>query len=153
MCDGVSMCQLRSTDAVAGRRVGRRLLALPLLAAFGLADSSYLLWRHGREAGGFCLANGCDVVNRSDYAEIAGIPVAAFGVAAYLLLLALSVAAAAGGHRGALGMIIAVAGIGMGISAWLVYLQVAVIGAICAWCMLSALTMTSIFVVSLSARS
>jgi uncharacterized membrane protein len=74
--------------------------------------------------------------------------VAAFGIAGYLALFALSVMAAALGGGSVVGAIIAISGIGVGVSAYLVYLQVAVIGAICSWCVLSAFTMTSIFILS-----
>jgi hypothetical protein len=48
-------------------------------------------------------------------------------------------------------VIVAIAGIGVAVSAWLIYLQVAVIESICSWCVLSAFTMTSLFALSLSA--
>jgi hypothetical protein len=54
-------------------------------------------------------------------------------------------------NRRVLGVMLAIAGIGVTVSAWLVYLQVAVIGSICFWCVLSALTMLSILAMSLSA--
>jgi uncharacterized membrane protein len=69
---------------------------------------------------------------------------------AYLTLLALSIVAIVLGGRNLVGMIFAVSGIGVGVSAFLVYLQVAVIKAMCFWCGLSALTMTSIFAVGLA---
>ncbi|MDE2179796.1 MAG: vitamin K epoxide reductase family protein [candidate division NC10 bacterium] len=145
------MSQLRSTEVVGGRRAWRWLLGLPGLALFGLADSAYLLWQHRTARMAFCLAGGCDVVNQGEYSEINGIPLAAFGVGAYLLLLVLSIMAVTLDSRRTLGMIVAIAGIGVAVSAWLIYLQVAVIESICVWCVLSALTMTSLFALSLSA--
>lgn len=144
------MSQLRSTEAVGSRRTMRWLLALPILALFGLADSGYLLWQHRADTAAFCLAGGCDVVNQSAYSEIRGIPLAVFGIGGYLLLLTLSIVAVRLVSRRVLGIIAAIAGIGVGVSAWLVYLQVAVIESICLWCVLSALTMTSLFGLSLS---
>ena len=78
-------------------------LALMLLSLLGMADSGYLFWKHRRSTllttgtGGsnFCQAGGCDLVSQGKYAEVKGIPVAAFGIAGYLALLALSVMAAA----------------------------------------------------------
>lgn len=150
MRDGAPMSQLRSTEAVGGRQARRWLLALPVLALFGLADSGYLLWQHRAQSPVFCLAGGCDVVNQGAYAEILGIPIAAFGVGTYLLLLNLSIMAVTLDSRRALGMVVAIAGIGVAVSAWLIYLQVAVIESICVWCVLSAFTMTSLFALSLS---
>ena len=145
-----------SVDASAVPRVRRWLVALMLLSLLGMADSGYLFWKHRRSTllttgtGGsnFCQAGGCDLVSQGKYAEVKGIPVAAFGIAGYLALLALSVMAAALGGGSVVGAIIAISGIGVGVSAYLVYLQVAVIGAICSWCVLSAFTMGSIFILS-----
>jgi uncharacterized membrane protein len=131
-------------------------VALMLLSLLGMADSGYLFWKHRRSTllttgtGGsnFCQAGGCDLVSQGEYAEVKGIPVAAFGIAGYLALLALSVMAAALGGRSLMWGIVGVSGIGVLVSAFLVYLQIAVIGAICSWCVLSAFTMTSIFILS-----
>ena len=124
---------------------------LPVLALLGMADSGYLLWLHRTTTSAFCPTAGCDVVNQGEYSEIRGVPLAAFGIAAYLALLALSVMAVALDSRRVLGVMLAIAGIGVAVSAWLVYLQVAVIGSICFWCVLSAFTMLSILAMSLSA--
>lgn len=147
-----SMC----TRASHGRGIRRWLVVLMLLSLLGMADSGYLFWKHRRSTllttgtGGsnFCQAGGCDLVSQGEYAEVKGIPVAAFGIAGYLALFALSVMASALGGRSVVGAIIAISGIGVGVSAYLVYLQVAVIRAICSWCVLSAFTMTSIFILS-----
>ena len=147
-----SMC----TRASHGGGIRRWLVALMLLSLLGIADSGYLFWKHRRSTllttgtGGsnFCQAGGCDLVSQGKYAEVKGIPVAAFGIAGYLALLALSVMAAALGGRSLMWGIVGISGIGVVVSAFLVYLQVAVIGAICSWCVLSAFTMTSIFILS-----
>ena len=147
-----SMC----TRASHGSGIRRWLVALMLLSLLGMADSGYLFWKHRRSTllttgtGGsnFCQAGGCDLVSQGKYAEVKGIPVAAFGIAGYLALLALSVMAAVLGGRSLMWGIVGISGIGVVVSAFLVYLQVAVIGAICSWCVLSAFTMTSIFILS-----
>ena len=144
------------TRASHGSGIGRWLVALVLLSLLGVADSGYLFWKHRRSTllttgtGGsnFCQAGGCDLVSQGKYAEVMGIPVAAFGIAGYLALLALSVMAAALGGRSLMWGIVGISGIGVLVSAFLVYLQIAVIGAICSWCVLSAFTMTSIFILS-----
>lgn len=151
-----SMC----TRASHGSGIRRWLVALMLLSLLGMADSGYLFWKHRRSTllttgtGGsnFCQAGGCDLVSQGKYAEVKGIPVAAFGIASYLALLALSMMAAALGGGSVVGAIIAISGIGVGVSAYLVYLQVAVIRAICSWCVLSAFTMALIFILSIVVR-
>ena len=147
-----SMC----TRASHGSGIRRWFVALMLLSLLGMADSGYLFWKHRRSTllttgtGGsnFCQAGGCDLVSQGKYAEVKGIPVAAFGIAGYLALLALTLMAAALGGRSLMWGIVGISGIGVVVSAFLVYLQVAVIGAICSWCVLSAFTMTSIFILS-----
>lgn len=141
----------RSTEAVAGLHARRWLPALPILALVGLTDSGYLLWRHRTATSAFCPTGGCDVVNQGAYSEIWGIPLAAIGIAAYLLLFALSIMAVRLDSRRVLGVMLVIAGIGVAVSAWLIYLQVAVIESICLWCVLSAFTMIFIFALSLSA--
>ena len=138
-----------SIKAFAGSRARRWLVALTFLSFVGVADSSYLLWTHHSGGSARCPANGCNVVTQGEYAEIRGIPVAAFGVVGYLTLLTLSVLAVALGGRSLLGAIVAISGIGVVVSAFLVYLQVGVIGAICPWCILSAFTMTALFILSI----
>jgi uncharacterized membrane protein len=119
-----------------------------VLSIVGIADSGYLLQRHARGGSGFCPAYGCDIVNQGEYAEVKGIPVASFGIAGYLALLALSVMAAALGGRSVIRTIFILSGVGVIVSAYLVYLQVAVIKSICFWCVVSAFTMVSIFILS-----
>ena len=138
-----------STKAVAGSRVRRWVVAVILLSLVGVADSSYLLWKHRSGGPASCPANGCDLVTQGEYGEIRGIPVAAFGVVGYLTLLALSVLAVAFGGRSLLGAIVAISGIGVVVSVFLVYLQVGVIKAVCPWCMISAFTMTALFILSI----
>lgn len=149
MREGEPTSRSRSTEVSTPSRAWRWLVALMLLALLGVADSSYLLWKHSGGSTAFCPAGGCDAVNQGEYSEIRGLPLAAFGVAGYVALLALSVMAATRGHRGLVAAICAISGLGVIASAFLVYLQIVVIKAICFWCVLSAFTMTAIFVLSI----
>lgn len=71
-------------------------LIIAILSLAGVAVSGMSLQRHyAKSASEFCDFSqtfNCDVVNRSDYSEIAGIPVAGIGVAGYAALLLLSTA-------------------------------------------------------------
>jgi protein-disulfide isomerase/uncharacterized membrane protein/rhodanese-related sulfurtransferase len=126
------------------------LLALPLL---GLFDSLYLLWAYTSPSRPMvCLGSGCDAVRASSYAHLFGLPLPVFGVANYtvlgLLIFALVLVSAP------LGRVIqwTVAGISGGgflFSLYLTSLQAFVIHAWCAWCDISALVVTGIFVLSL----
>ena len=126
------------------------LLALPLL---GLFDSLYLLWVYTSPSRPIvCLGSGCDAVRASSYAHLFGLPLPAFGVASYALLGLLIFAGVLVSPRLGRAIQYAVAGIscaGFLFSIYLTSLEAFVIHAWCAWCVVSALVVTGIFVLSL----
>jgi vitamin-K-epoxide reductase (warfarin-sensitive) len=69
-------------------------LVVAILALAGMAVSAVSLQRHyAKSASQFCDFGerfNCDVVNRSEYSSIVGIPVAGIGVAGYAVLFALA---------------------------------------------------------------
>jgi uncharacterized membrane protein len=69
-------------------------------------------------------------VQRSEYAELAGVPVAVLGIVAYSALLI--TALVPGQPAAAVGAGIALTGAAF--SAWLLYAQLALIDAVCQWC-------------------
>ncbi|HWU39425.1 MAG TPA: vitamin K epoxide reductase family protein [Candidatus Acidoferrum sp.] len=92
----------------------------------------------------------CDTVNNSVYAKISGIPVAFIGLAGYLLLLGLAVAALhtwGPAHRRLLAISFVLALGGVGFSAYLSYIELFVIHAICNWCVASAVVITLLAIV------
>ncbi len=96
----------------------------------------------------------CHTVQSSQYADIAGIPVAVFGLAMYVVLLGLLGARllGRGGERTqeALAQVtFALALGGVLYSAYLTYLELAVIHAICVWCVTSALIITAVFLLAI----
>jgi uncharacterized membrane protein len=105
-------------------------LASAALAAAGAGLSGWLLYV--RETGGTlaCSTGGCETVQSSPYAELAGVPVAALGLAGFLALLAASLVH---GERGRLAQA-TLALAAFLFSSYLLYVQAAVIGAICQWC-------------------
>jgi len=80
--------------AVSQSRAGWLLIAIAVLAVFGILLSAISLQRHYAKSDttfcDFTQKFSCDIVNRSEYSEIAGIPVAAIGVAGYAALFLLS---------------------------------------------------------------
>jgi uncharacterized membrane protein len=123
----------------------RRLrFAVVLLAAAGAAIAGYLLYH--RVAGGTiaCTTGGCEEVQDSKYAELAGVPVALLGLLAYVALFATAPSGQelvrAAGAAIALG--------GLAFSLYLVYVQVAIIEAICQWCIASDVVMAALAVVT-----
>ncbi len=133
---------------------------LPLLAAvvalIGLADAVYLTIKHFTGEKVPCsIVEGCEQVLTSSYAEIAGIPLAIFGAAAYFAAFSLAILAAFGNRPAwtLFGVQVAVMTI---FTAWLVYLQAFVIEAFCQFCLVSAavtLTLFVIFIISKFFRS
>lgn len=124
-------------------------LAAAIVALFGLADSIYLTVHHYTAEPVPCsLLEGCEQVLTSSYAEIAGVPLAGFGAVAYFVAFSLALLAAFGDRRmwklyGAQATVMA------GFSGWLIYLQGMVIGAFCQFCLLSALSSITLFILFL----
>jgi uncharacterized membrane protein len=113
---------------------------LAVLAVVGLLMSAYLTWIHLRGVAPICLAGGggCETVQASRYAEIMGIPVAVLGLAGYAGLL---LSALLRGEVGALlGLFVAL--VSVLFSAYLTWLEIFVIDAICQWCVTSAVLIT-----------
>jgi uncharacterized membrane protein len=112
--------------------------AIAALALVGIGLTGYLLYV--RYSGGTiaCTSGGCETVQSSRYAELAGIPVAALGALAYAGILMSAVrdddVAVAGG--------IALSLVGVAFGAYLLYLQLHVIGAVCEWCLASDVVMS-----------
>lgn len=124
-----------------------RRLALVSLALAGVetAVAGYLTWEHGHGAAPVCLAGGggCQTVAESDYAKIAGMPVAALGLLGALALVALAPWSQLI-PRTAAGML---ALVGFLFSAYLTFIELFVIDAICQWCVASACLWTAMAVV------
>jgi uncharacterized membrane protein len=118
----------------------RRLWAVSLtLAALGLAIAGYLTYIHYAGIQPLCnIAHGCEKVQKSEYAKLAGIPVAVLGLLGYLGILgALVVRGEPARMAGALFALF-----GFGFSAYLTYRELFTIDAICQWCVASAILMT-----------
>jgi uncharacterized membrane protein len=107
-------------------------LAAGLVALAGLAVAGYLTWAHFDDAALVCVAGGgCETVQESEYAEIAGIPVAMLGLGAYASLLALVVFDGPNARLAAAMLAL----VGLVFSGYLLALQLFVIDAVCAWCL------------------
>jgi uncharacterized membrane protein len=119
---------------------------LAAVAAAGLLVSAYLTWSQLRGVAPACVGSGsgCETVQTSRYAEILGFPVAALGLLAYAGLL---LSAAIGGERSALfGLFVAL--VSVLFSAYLTYLELFVIGAICQWCVASAVLVVAALILT-----
>jgi uncharacterized membrane protein len=135
---------------------GASIAKLPVLGAIvalaGLADSAYLTVHHLTAEPVPCtIVAGCETVLTSSYAQIGGIPLAAFGAAAYFVAFSLALLAAFGNK-----MMWTLFGIQVVIMSlftlWLLYLQGYVIGAFCQFCLISALTTFSMLGIFIASR-
>lgn len=123
-----------------------------LLALLGLADSVYLTVHHYTAEPVPCsIVEGCETVLTSAYAEIAGVPLAAFGALAYFIAFSLAVLTVFGNRS--MWMLFGVQSFVMAaVSVYLIYLQGFVIGAFCQFCLISAATSITLFIVFLVSR-
>ncbi len=110
------------------------------IAALGAAIAAYLTLAGPDPA--CVIAHGCAVVQSSTYAKLAGIPVAALGLAGYGVILAAQVR----DTEAARTVAATTALTGAGFSGWLTYVEVFRLEAICAWCVGSAVCMTALAV-------
>jgi uncharacterized membrane protein len=107
--------------------------ALVALCLAGVLVAGYLLsarWGHTEL---ICSTGGCETVQSSSYAELFGIPVAAAGLVGYLLIGASALVNTAPARP--VGAALALGALAF--SAYLLVIQLAVIGAVCDWCLAS----------------
>jgi uncharacterized membrane protein len=113
----------------------------------GIGDTAYLVYEklHGIVPG--CLVlNGCEKVLTSQYSTVFGITLAHIGLVYYAYMLALAVLLAIDPYSKGLrfGML-AYAAIGLAFSVYFEWFQWSVIGALCQYCAISALTTLVLF--------
>lgn len=117
-----------------------------VLCVIGLGIAGYLTYIHYAHIKPICLASGgCETVQTSRYAVFIGIPVPVLGLLGYgAILISLFVPGDLGRGGGAL-----LALVGFGFSAYLTWLELARIHAICQWCVVSAIVMTLLAIVTM----
>jgi uncharacterized membrane protein len=124
-----------------------------VLAAIGLVDAAYLTWIKLSNSYAICGPIGdCESVNTSRYAEIGGVPIALLGAGAYLLILILLLLEPQGGVWKEYGsmMVFGISFAGVLFSAYLTYIEVAVLHAICPYCVLSAIVMVILLILAIT---
>jgi len=130
-----------------------RRQAIVLLALVGLLVATYLwLYKIGALGELQCGTGSCEYVQTSRFAELFGIPVAFYGVVGYAGLLGLGLAGlqprfAANRRVGALLATLATAGFAF--TLYLTAIELFVLHALCRWCVVSAVIMTAIWVLSI----
>ncbi len=130
--------------AVRGER-GLQLLSAALAVA-GIGVASYIAITEAGGSSPVCLAggHGCATVAASSYSKLAGVNVAVIGIAGYVSLLGAALWRSDAARFA--GLLLALAGTGF--SAYLTYLEIFEIDAICQWCVGSAVLMAALLVVN-----
>lgn len=100
-------------------------------AVIGGAIAAYLTYVHYSHTTLICVNSGCETVQQSKYAELAGVPVALLGLLAYAALIVTTVLK--GIAPVFAGVVISF--IGVAFSAYLLWAQLGPIGALCQWCL------------------
>ena len=111
-----------------------------VLASLGAAISAYVLYVRESDGSLVCSTGGCETVQSSSYAELLGLPVAALGLAGFVVLLA--AALARGDWARLVNATVALAAFLF--AAYLLAVQLIVIDAICQWCVATDVLTTAI---------
>lgn len=128
-------------------------MAIAVVSLLGFFVSLYLwLWKVGVLGTIACGDGGCETVQLSEYAQFLGIPVAFYGMVGYLALIVVSFVGLQprwAERREPTVALVVIAAVGVAFSAYLTYLEAAVIHAWCRWCVVSAILIVAVFLVAL----
>jgi uncharacterized membrane protein len=131
-----------------------RRLVIIVLTVLGIFVAGYLTWSHFSGEPVYCGgSNSCELVNTSRFAYLGPIPVALIGLMGYLLILVLSLIPPKENRQWPMLLIFAGALIGVMLQWYLFYIEVAVLRAICYWCVTSQAIITLIFLLSIPRRA
>lgn len=118
---------------------------LLLLTVIGIGIAGYLTYIHYRGFDPVCaVGGGCEKVQDSEWAKLAGVPVPLLGLIGYVSILG---ALLVRGEMARLAVVV-MSYIGFAFSMYLTYREVFTIEAICQWCVGSAVVMTLIAIVA-----
>ena len=133
-------------EPAASATTGDRLrLAAAVAAGLGLAIAAYLTYVHYAGVAPICAASGgCERVQSSTYAKVAGVPVALMGVVGYAAILIATLLPGEPSRLAACWLAL----VGLGFSLYLTYLELFEIDAICQWCLASAGIMAALAVMT-----
>ena len=130
-----------------------RRMAIAVLALIGFFIALYLtLFKLGAIGQLACGVGSCDTVNLSAWGSFLGLPVAAWGMGYYAVLFSVAFAgvhATWASHPMVPRLLLLLSGWGLLFSAYLTYLELFVIHAICMWCVISALLVVVILALTI----
>lgn len=142
--------QLAVTDSAPGKQI--LYFAVAVLSLAGIVDSAIALERHYAKSDttycDFSQKFSCDIVNRSEYSTVLGIPVAGIGVAGYGVLFMLSTCWRSRPETP--NRLLGAAIIGLAFGLYLTYIEAYALGA---WCILCLISLFLIFLISVLATA
>jgi uncharacterized membrane protein len=125
----------------------RLLLAIAIFAVLGIAVSSVSLDHHFRKSKtsycDFGQTFNCDIVNRSEYSTVAGVPVALIGILGYIALLAFATFYREKAETP--GILLAGSVAGLAFALYLTYVEKFILGV---WCILCLTSLFAIFMIA-----
>lgn len=120
------------------------------LSFLGFIDAAYLTANHYLHVSLPCtIVHGCEIVTTSDYSTAFGIPVALLGAAYYLSVFFGIVTFKETKNTTLLRGISWFTVFGLVASAWFLYVQAFILEAYCQYCLLSAITSTTLFLLGM----
>lgn len=124
-----------------------------LLSILGVLDSIYMTIYKLTSNNAMCLGSGdCSTVNASPYSEVYGVPVAFVGVLGYSAILGLLLLINRADFFSDQNSTLVIFGLtvtGFAFTLYLVYLEIFVIKALCPFCIISQITMTILFIITI----
>ena len=132
-------------------------MLMALVALIGVFLSLYLtMFKLGYIGTLACGSGSCETVQLSKWGDFLGVPVAAWGVGYYAIVLGLAFAGVQVRYESSARLtnwLVYVTGAGLLFSLWLTYLELFVIHALCRWCLGSAAITLVLFGLALWDRS
>ncbi len=126
------------------------IIAFLVISIIGFADASYLTAQHFRGVGPNCsISDMCEIITKSTYSVVFGIPVALGGAVYYLVIFVGTLLYYEKSYQLFHKIIPYITTIGFLFSIWFVYLQLFVLHAICMYCMGSAISSILLFILGM----
>ena len=119
-----------------------------VLSIIGVLIAIYVTQSFIRQSPIVCVNNGCELVRKSMYSKLLGIPVPVFGLIGYLSLAIFSFLRTVKDNKNYLRAMLGISLFGVCFVTWFTYTEIFVIKAICTWCAISAVNMYIIFLLT-----
>lgn len=127
---------------------------LQIFSFLGILITGYLIYQHYKPAGdSFCNVSqfiNCDIVNKSEYSELFGIPVSILGFLTYVGFFVATFFRKNFENTTILAALTLILGIGVAFSGWLTYVEFFKLYAICIFCLAQQILILLLFAITFS---